>query len=92
MAPNTAQKLSTSTLKFLVDYVYAGRLKRPPSLPHPWRPPLPVQPPRPRPWPLLLALDSLVLSDTWVIVASLPSPPFLPESGDAVSISGVILI
>ena len=88
--PKTAPKSSTSPLKFLINDVYAGRLKRPPLPPRPWWPPLPVRPPQQCPRPTLLGFDSPV-SEAQVIVALLPSPPLLPTAVEAVSVSGVIL-
>ena len=77
-------------MKFPIDDMYAGRLKRPTWPPRPWCPPLPVQPPQPGLSPLLLELDSLVW-EARVIVASLSSPPLLPVEGEAVSVFRVIV-
>ena len=90
LVPKTAPKSFTYPLKFLINDVYDGRLKRPPLPPRPWWKPLPVQPPRPRPRPPLLEFDSLV-SEARVIVASLPSPPLLPTAGEALSVYKVIV-
>ena len=86
VVPKTAPKFYTSSLKFLIDDVYAGQLKLLPLPPRPWWPPLLVQPPRPRPRPPLLEFDSLV-SKARLIVASLPTPPLVPAAGEAVSFS-----
>ena len=91
MVPKTAPKSSTSTLKSLIDDVYARRLKYITFLPRPWQTPLPVKPPQPHPRPLLLELDSIV-SEARVFVASLPSLSLLPAADEAVSVSGVILV
>ena len=87
-----APKSSTSTLNVLINYVYAGRLKCLPCPPHTLWPPLPVWPPQPCTRPPFLALNSLIVSETQVIVASLPSHPLLPAEGEAVSVSKVIVI
>ena len=89
VAPTTATKTSTSSLKFQIDDLCDGRLKRPLHPPIPWGPLLPPQPPRPLSRPLLLLLDYLVFLWPLVVVAS-PSPPLLPTAGGDVSVSGVI--
>ena len=88
----TAQKSLTYPFKFLIDDVYSGRLKRPPCPPCSWLPPLSVQPHCTHPWPQLLVLDFFVMSEAQVSFVSLPSPPLLPATGEAVCIFGVILI
>ena len=59
VVPNTAPKLSTSSLKFLIYDVYSGRLKLPLHPPRSWWPPLLVLPPQPHLRLPFLALDSL---------------------------------
>ena len=91
VVPKTVPEYSTSTLKFLINDVYAGRLKRPPLPPRPWWLNLPVQTPWPHPCPPLLEFDLLV-SEAQVIVASLPSPPLLSVAGGDISVSIVIAL
>ena len=88
VVPKNAPKSSTYPLKFRIDDVYSGWLKRPPRPPRPWLPLLLPQPHWPRPRPTLLVLDSLVVSRPQVVVAS-PCDPLLPASGGSVSVSGV---
>ena len=91
VVPNTAQKVSIYPLKLRMEDVYVGWLKRLTRTSRPWWPPLPVKPTWPCPWPLLLALDSLV-SETRVIVSSMTFPPFLTTAGEAVYASGLFCI
>ena len=92
VVPKTVPKFSTSPLKFPIDYVYAGRLKHLTFSPYTFLSPHPVWPPWPCPCPPVLALDSLIVSEAQVIVVSLLSQPLLPTAGEAVSVSGVIVI
>ena len=86
----TAPKPSTSYLKFLIDGMYGGRLKRT-SIPScTWQLPLPIRPPRLCPRSPFLEFDSL-FSEARVIVASLPSLPLPTAAGEAVSVSEVIV-
>ena len=94
MVPKTAPKSLTSPLKFFIDSVYAGRLKCPripPRLSRPWQPPLPEQPPQPIPRPVLLSLDSLVVTEAQVIVVLLLSRPLIPAAVEDVSAYVIII-
>ena len=91
VVPKTAPKSSNYHFKFLVDDVYAGRLKHLPRPPRPLWLYLLVQPTRQRPYPPLLALDLLV-SEAWVIFMSLLSQPLLPAADEAIYFSRVILV
>ena len=63
VVPQTEMKSSTYPLKFLIDNVYTGQLKFLTHLPQPS-------------WPLLLELNSLVVSRPQVVVVSSSSPLF----------------
>ena len=53
MVPKTVTKPSTYPLKFIIDYIYTGRLNQPPPPPRPW-------------WPLwTTTLTSASVSCTW---------------------------
>ena len=91
VVPKTARKPPTSSLKFLIEYVYVGRLNRPPRPPRPWLHPLPERPPCLHLQTLLLSLDSLLETDARVISASLSSLLLLPAAGEAVSVSVIIV-
>ena len=92
VVPKTAPKFSTYPLNFLINYVYDGRLNRTPRAPRPWWQTLHVQPPCPRSRPLLIAIYLILVSESWVVVASVPSPQFITVEGEAVSVYGVIVI
>ena len=84
-----ASKSSSSPLKFQIDDMYAGRLKRPPHPSHPWWLLLPPRPPRPRSWAQLLVLDSLIVSWPKVFVVS-TSPSLIIVADGSISVSGVV--
>ena len=84
VVPMAAQNLSTSPIKFLIDDVYARRLKHLPLPSDTWWPLLLVRPPWTCPRILLLAIALFIVSKAWVVVVLLPSPTLIPGAVDAV--------
>ena len=89
MVPKTSPKPSNFPLKFQIDDVYAGRLKRPPHPLHPWWPLLPPRPTLTCPRPQLLVLDYLVVSWPMVVVVS-PYQSLLTMYDGSIYVYGVV--